>query len=433
MEPQKVQTPDQQKAIVQRMIDAGESEANIATVIQHFKDTALPPAVKADPDGVVRKAPIAARGTQLNVAGVAPSMLNSAPYVGAGIGAIEGGMPGATVGAVVGQAVKDTQWDMTPEQRLENVTKAGLGALATEAGGQLAAKAFTNTMRWAGPKLTSAARSLWLKMAKVPENVAGDTMAAKAAGSLGMPAGREEIAETILSQNRGTITADNLQALKGHLTDLDKELDAKIAASTKSVRTQDLINVFENRIKSIGNPTSRADEDLVGALNDAVKRLKREPPTMSVQRAQQKKQAIYDYWDYNAKAKEPVKATVDKQLGRELRQNIVKQEPIAGPINSEMSRQIPAVRAMEKAVGRAQNADPVKAAQMIALAVTNPKTLAGALITIPGVGSFTAQTIYNVGKALPTTGKNPANIIRLVKGLYEAGKIQPVPEKGGGE
>lgn len=392
---------------------------------------ALPPAVTPDPDGVVRKAPTAARGTQLNVAGIGPSMSQSAPYVGAAIGAAEAGTPGATVGAGVGQMLKDLQWDMPLSQRAENVAKSVLGAVGTEFGGQAVTKGFVNTMRWAGPKLTSAARSLWLKAAKVPESVAGDTMAAKAAGSIGIPAGRQEIAETVLSQGKGTITADNLMSLRGSLDALDKELDAKIAASTKNIRTQDLIGVFEQKIKAIGNPTSKADEDLVGALNDAVKRLKREPPMMSVQRAQQKKQAIYDYWDYNAKAKEPVKATVDKVLGKELRTNIVKQEPIAGPINSQMSRQIPAVRAMEKAVGRTQNVDPVRGAQMIALAVTNPKTLAGALITIPGVGSFTAQTIYDIGKALPTSAKNPANVIRLVKGLYEQGKIQP--EKEGGE
>jgi hypothetical protein len=35
---------DQLEAIVQRMIDAGESEDNIATVIQHFKATTPPPA-----------------------------------------------------------------------------------------------------------------------------------------------------------------------------------------------------------------------------------------------------------------------------------------------------------------------------------------------------------------------------------------------------
>lgn len=34
-----MQSRDQQKAIVQRMVDAGESEENIATVIQHFKTT----------------------------------------------------------------------------------------------------------------------------------------------------------------------------------------------------------------------------------------------------------------------------------------------------------------------------------------------------------------------------------------------------------
>lgn len=39
-----MQSPDQQKAIVQRMIDAGESEENIATVIQHFKTTPPPTA-----------------------------------------------------------------------------------------------------------------------------------------------------------------------------------------------------------------------------------------------------------------------------------------------------------------------------------------------------------------------------------------------------
>ena len=35
-----MQSPEQRQAIVQRMIDAGESEQNIATVIQHFKTLA---------------------------------------------------------------------------------------------------------------------------------------------------------------------------------------------------------------------------------------------------------------------------------------------------------------------------------------------------------------------------------------------------------
>jgi len=37
------QSPQEQRAIVQRMIDAGESEQNIATVIQHFKAVSPPP------------------------------------------------------------------------------------------------------------------------------------------------------------------------------------------------------------------------------------------------------------------------------------------------------------------------------------------------------------------------------------------------------
>src|SRR4051812_38537978 len=42
--------PDALQSVVQRMIDAGESEANIATVIQHYQKSGPQPVAASEPD-----------------------------------------------------------------------------------------------------------------------------------------------------------------------------------------------------------------------------------------------------------------------------------------------------------------------------------------------------------------------------------------------
>ncbi len=100
---------DQQlEQIVQRMIDAGESEANIATVIHGYQ----PPAPEEQGSGGATAAVLAARGVPALASGAARMVANhpaaaqkvigaTASSVAGGIGAAVGGGPGALVGASI--------------------------------------------------------------------------------------------------------------------------------------------------------------------------------------------------------------------------------------------------------------------------------------------------------------------------------------------
>jgi hypothetical protein len=419
-----VQTPEQQKAIVQRMIDAGETEQNIATVIQHFKQTAPPPSTVGAGATLRDRVEAAAKsGNPKDVMALKlindweagqQRMNDNAPMIGAAAAAaMTGGAAipailAAGAGGAVGQLGKDSQWSMPVSQRVENALKSGLGGALTQGVGQGIAAV--------SPVLAKAGRSLWNRAAKVTEPIAKSTQTMRAGGTL-MDA-KNEIADTVLSQGRGTLTKGNLDALKASLDDMDDAIDSVISGSTKMVSRQELRNALQAKSASVGTG-SLAQEAQQNALEKAFELLKNKPPKMTVQDAQKFKRSIYQAYEktFAAGASDQAIAMADKTTAKALRGAIAREEPAVAEINAQMSKQIPAVKAVEKAISRGGNRDFIGLSQMLAGVVTNPLTVAGALVNHPTIGSFTAQQLYRAAQMLPKDGRTVANILRAAKAV----------------
>ena len=132
--------PDELTAIVQRMIDAGESEENIATVIQHFQSQ--PAAVQGDPD--LGMAGPMGQATLENLKGIGGYLRQNLPSVGGMVGGLMGGIPGAAAGGALGAGLHRADEVLLGGKPLPEPMDAagevlGQGALqgALEGGGQL--------------------------------------------------------------------------------------------------------------------------------------------------------------------------------------------------------------------------------------------------------------------------------------------------------
>lgn len=351
---------------------------------------------------------------QKNFLEAAPLLGGVAAAAATGGASIPVQLGAVALGAAGGQLLKDSQWDdLSAGDRLKHAALAGLGgALGQGAGAVVGLPA-----KWAGNKLTSAARALWLRHAKVGTDVANKSQVAKTAG---VPAAKDAIAETVLESGHGTLGRPNADAFRETLDALDTKLDAIISGSSKFVKRQDIRNEIKAAHDAIPPGTAASDAERE-ALQAAFVRLNQQPANIPIKIAQALKRTIYRTRNYAATAKDSADASADKVVGRSLRKEIAGAEPDAAVVNAEFSKQIPAASAMEKAATRLQNSPPADLHKMVALAVLRPLPIAGAILNDPYVGSWTAQQIYKVGKALPSKDRNPANIIRVLQALW-AGK-----------
>ncbi len=337
------------------------------------------------------------------------------PLVGAAIGAgLTGGagipaIIASGVGGGAGQAIKDLQYTGSMKDRAMNVAKSAIGAAATQGVGEAAA--------YLAPTVARAARNLWNRSAKITEPIAKTTQAMRAGGTL--TDAKNEIAETVLSQGAGTLRKGNLDALKSTLDGLDDQLDTVIAGSQAFVKRQELRDALIARSRDIGQGTI-AQEVQQQALGEAFDLLNKKPARMTIQEAQKTKREIYSAWSktFAADAAEGARAMADKTTARTLRGAIEREAPESATINAAMSKQIPAVKAVEKAVSRTGNRDALGLSQMLAGVSPNPVTLAGALLNHPLIGSFTAQQLHKAAKALGTAERTAPNIIRVAKALF---------------
>ncbi len=340
------------------------------------------------------------------------------PMIGAMVGtALTGGAAipailAAGAGGAVGQAAKDEQWSMPASQRLMNAAKSGTGQMLTEGTGQAIAAL--------SPMLMNAGRNLWNRAAKIPEPIARTTQTMRAAGTL-MDA-KNEIADTVLSQGAGTLRKGNLDALKSTLNGMDDAIDAVITNSKGMISRQELRDALQAKSAAIGTG-SLAQDAQQSALEKAFDLLKQKPVKMTVQEAQKFKRAIYSAYEktFAADATQAASAMADKTTAQALRGAIAREEPAVADINAAMSKQIPAVKAVEKAISRGSNRDALGLSQMLAGVAPNATTLAGALINNPLIGSFTAQQIYNAAKLLPKDGRTVSNILRVAKAAVGGG------------
>lgn len=168
----------QQTAIVQKMIDSGESEANIASVIQHFakqgRSDVMP--VSADEPDTFRGGFVKSLGDQARqgVSDLAHGTLNALPGIGAVVGGAlsapetggVGTIPGMALGAGIGKGARDlighaTGLDAptTPLQKAGGIAAetAATGATAAILPGLVAAaKAPIQTLREGAEQFGSA-------------------------------------------------------------------------------------------------------------------------------------------------------------------------------------------------------------------------------------------------------------------------------------
>lgn len=338
----------------------------------------------------------------------AGAMIGTAMSGGAAIPAILA----AGAGGATGQVLKDAGYQMPLSQLALNAVKSGAGQMITQGVAEGAALV--------APAMMRGARNLWNRSAKVPDTIAKTTQTMRAGGTLNEA--KREIAETVLSQGTGTLRAGNLETLKATLNDLDDALDTVIQGSTKMVSRQELLDALRAKSATIGTG-SIAQEAQQAALGKAHDLLKVKPPKMTVQEAQKLKRAIYQAYEktFAADAAQAASAMADKTTARTLREAIAREEPAVAEINAAMSKQIPAVKAMEKALSRTSNRDLVSLSQILAGMVMNPFTTASALINHPSIGSFTAQQIYRAAQMLPKDSRTVANILRAAKAALGGG------------
>lgn len=138
--------PDDLRVIVQRMIDAGESEENIATVIR-----ASGTAPSAPPEPAQRRQTPQSQAAALSLLGIRPGavglrdpIVEHAPTIGGAAGGMVGGPLGAAIGGGAGEivrqmgdALRPTPTAMSPWQRVTAVGKEGAIQGAMEGAGKL--------------------------------------------------------------------------------------------------------------------------------------------------------------------------------------------------------------------------------------------------------------------------------------------------------
>lgn len=339
----------------------------------------------------------------------APAIGSIAAGIASGGASIPVQMLAVGAGAAAGQGIKDAPEQMPASDRFSNMALSGLeNALLQGAASGVGALA---------PRLAQGARNLWNRGAKITEPIAKSTQTMRAGGSL--KAAKDEIAETVLSQGAGTIKQGNAEALQSTISEIDDAIDAIVSNSKGMVRRQELRDALVARAQSIPKGSQASDVERE-ALARTFERLNQLPPRMTVAKAQEFKRYIYRQYEktFVADATSGANAAADKTAAKAARAAIRREEPEVAAMDDRLSKLIPAAKAMDKAVSRASNHNPVSLTQTLAGVVTNPGTVAAALINMPKVSSFTAQQLYNAAIKLPDRARTAANILRMANGLY---------------
>lgn len=347
-------------------------------------------------------------------------MAKAAPAVAAGASvAATGGatlpivLGAAAAGGAVGQGAKDavSGEDLSTRDRFVNMGEAAAWQAATDGAGQ--------AVPWMASKGVSIARNLWNRGAKVPDTIARTTQTMRAGGTLEQ--GKQEIAETVLSHGAGTIKGSNVDALRQHMSEIDDAIETIVQNSPGLVSRHELRQALL-RYKSEIPKGSQAGEAARAAVDKSLKTLNRLPAQMPVKKAHELKRHIYETYErtYAADVAQQVTAAADKTTGRALRGAIAREEPAVRPLDAELSKLIPASKAVERAVSRGSNHNVVGLSQTLAGVVTNPATVAAALLNHPKIASFTAQQLYNAASKLPKNAQTASNIIRLASAMVPA-------------
>jgi hypothetical protein len=349
------------------------------------------------------------------------------PAIGAGVAtALTGGtaaiplLLSAAGGGAAGQGIADAPEEMDAFDRLARMATAGAEQASFQGAGILASKA--------APVIKQGARNWWNRAIKVPDSVAKKTQTMRSGGSLDQ--GKDEVAETLMSRNRGTARRGTVEKLRDSLDAFDTEVNTIITQSKGMVSRGDIAGSIWAHMADFTDDTA-AGLIQKKALYDSLRMLNNKPPMMTVQQAQKAKREIYDFYrkSFPAGAAESATAMAEKVKGSALRNQIARAEPAVEGVNAEMSKLIPATSAMEKAVSRLANHNASSLTGTIALASNRPAAFAAALINNPLFASFTAQQIYRMANLLPASQLTAANMLR---GLQMMTGASAVPSRAQG-
>lgn len=268
---------DQLEAIVQRMIDAGESEENIATVIQSYKPMASHEPQEAPKrtwtDTAVDALPTVGGALGGLVGGIGGTV------AGMGVGGVPGAVGGAALGGAAGegfrQAIQTLRGKEAPRETGEALTGVGKEA-ATQAAAELGGQAVGGALRMAGRGLYRAAALPIQQMTKygdlITEGIANRVPVSKA--------GIEKAGRIVTSRQaeKAAAVADADQrvayATKGILNDAEQKL-APFADSQRLAGLADPSQDFSARATRIeaangaGMAPSRV-ETVKGVIDDTL-------------------------------------------------------------------------------------------------------------------------------------------------------------------
>lgn len=308
--------PDPLETIVQRMIDAGEPEENIATVIRHFKtQPAQPPQERSWTDTVVDALPMAggSLGGLLGAAGGPLTAMGGAALGGGGgeafkqlinrargadvpstpmgaaadigmSGAVQGGIEGLTRGTgrlITRGAARLYQSALKPSvairQEFPNVVQTGLreGIPITSRGTQKAGRLLTSSARQADDLVAKASGAAPISPREIVRELRPVRDAAKQRAAIGLADDTPEIAaraRALARQHPQGIPVPRAQALKRTAQD-----QAQTAYNTMNrggtVRTVDpqmnqavargLRSGIEQRVPEVAGVNART-QDLIG-------------------------------------------------------------------------------------------------------------------------------------------------------------------------
>jgi len=403
------QSPQDQKAIVQRMIDAGESEENIATVIQHFKTTTQEPKKVSGGYGTlatigdfITSLPKKAYDNLPAVGGAVGGTIGGigGTAFGLGFGGVPGAAGGAALGGAAGEAVHQLGERLSGRSAPATVTEAALrvgGQGALQGGLTLAGGAAAKGAGIVGQRLMqSAVKPAYRTVEQAVKNAE-------------MPRVIKTLLDEGVNVTQGGIA--KIQRLLGATNDEIKDIIAnssgKVYPEAVADKADDVAAVFRNQAAPMDDLAQIAKvKDEFMTVHGGAPNLPAKP--LTVTEAQQLKQGTYKaIGARNYGEQRGARTEAEKALARGLKEGIQTAEPRVGPLNAREGALIEARDAIARRVAASNNRDLAG----IAWVSQNPGAFVAFLLDgSPAVKSMLARGMY---QSAARAGRVPENLIRV--------------------
>lgn len=336
------------------------------------------------------------------------------PFAGTAAGAMAGSVAGSGLGYAAGRqaanALDEYAGIKEPEaDDLKAFTQVGMDVLhgaLMEAGGQVAGKFFLEPVaKWAGGKLSDAGKGLYRSTMKPSTTATAEKI--------------DKVVATGL-EGKYWITDKGLQKLKSDRLDMAQKLGKvvdKMSARGNRVNIDDVaaeVEKLKDSYKGIDQTEAHAAiDERIEALYARVNQSGR----ITAKEAHEIKQGIYK--DLGEKAYGEMKAAAkeaDKQIARQINDQLKSVYPEYGKINQELSNKINLQKYLERAVNRVRNHNRVSLTDMITIgSALSGGTIHGG----PQEGAALAVATYITKKTLDS----PAVKSRLAYALMKSAKM----------